>query len=252
MKDLFKRTFLYKFYLDRKNFKRIKNWSYTDQKAFDFYSRYISSDDLVIDVGANIGNKVKIFLELKARVIAVEPQKNCVKFLGKTFGRHPNLSIEACALGSKEEFLEISIASSSTISSMSEQWINSVQESGRFNGHSWNKKQIVKVVSLDHLIQKYGIPQFIKIDVEGYEPEVLKGLTAPISIISFEFTPEYIEAAIRCIKYLSSIGDYVFNYAMGENMEFYRENWMTQNEILHEITMINPESNGDVYAKLLE
>ena len=44
----------------------------------------------------------------------------------------------------------------------------------------------VPVTTLDQLILRYGRPYYCKVDVEGYEVEVFRGLTQPIPMISFE------------------------------------------------------------------
>ena len=51
-----------------------------------FYSQFLNPNTLCFDIGANIGNRTEIFLTLGARVIAVEPQKECAKMLRLRFG----------------------------------------------------------------------------------------------------------------------------------------------------------------------
>ena len=60
---------------------RQKLWEETSA----FYSRLVKPRDLCFDVGANIGSKTKIFLELGARVVCIEPQPNCVDVLKETY-----------------------------------------------------------------------------------------------------------------------------------------------------------------------
>ena len=81
-----------------KNKKTLK-WTQQDQKMLDFYSQFISNNDVVFDVGANIGNRSKIFLKLNASVIAVEPQDECIKYLQSTFGNNKNIKIVLKVLG---------------------------------------------------------------------------------------------------------------------------------------------------------
>ena len=56
-------------------------WTTHDQKMLEFYSKFISHDALCFDAGANTGKRVKIFLKLRANVIAIEPQNDCVNIL---------------------------------------------------------------------------------------------------------------------------------------------------------------------------
>ena len=103
-----------------------------------FYSQFISGQALCFDVGANIGKKVKIFLELNAEVVAIEPQVECVETLFKAIGKKKNLKIVQTALGDKDGEADLMISDSNTLSSISHEWINAVKKSRRFSGHIWN------------------------------------------------------------------------------------------------------------------
>jgi hypothetical protein len=65
-----------------------------------FYSFFIKQDDLVFDVNAKFGNRVKAFLGLKAKVVAVESQKSCYKYLNLKFGNRIQLITKG--LGAKK------------------------------------------------------------------------------------------------------------------------------------------------------
>jgi hypothetical protein len=65
-----------------------------------FYLSFLSANDLVFDVGANVGNRVEVFLSIKNKVIAIEPQNYCFEFLKKKFGNA--IIILKIALGSKK------------------------------------------------------------------------------------------------------------------------------------------------------
>ena len=47
---------------------------------------------------------------------------------------------------------------------------------------------MVPVTTLDALIERHGVPSFVKVDAEGFEEEVLQGLSRSIKALSFEFT----------------------------------------------------------------
>jgi FkbM family methyltransferase len=184
-----------------------------------FYSGFLQASDLVFDVGANVGNRVHSFRAIGCRVVAVEPQPECYEILEKKFG--DTIEVVKMGLGEREEEKTMFVANESTISSLSEEWIQSVKQD-RFKNHNWDKQIIIKITTLDNLIRKYGKPVFCKIDVEGYELEVLKGLTQPIPRMSVEYTvPEQTNRLIQCIEYCLQLNPaYKFNYCTGESMNY--------------------------------
>lgn len=254
--DILKKIGLYKFYKDYKFRQLEKQNQIEDEKHFqprvDFYSRIIGKDDLVFDVGANVGNRVNVFLAIGAKVVAVEPQKNCVEILEKKFGN--KIKVVGMGLGATETEKDLFIADYSTISSMAEDWIESVKES-RFKQHTWEKKEKVRITTMDNLISQFGLPKFCKIDVEGYEVEVLKGLHQPISTISFEYTvPEQTGKLIECLQLCQKLSpDYVFNYSVGEGMVYQLSSFIPFGEFMtHVQSKAFIETGfGDIYVKKL-
>lgn len=79
--------------------------------------------------------------------------------------------------------------------------------SGALGGHaSWNYKKRVQAITLDDLVTHYGTPDLIKVDVEGYEYEVLRGLTAKQKLICFEWSEELMEPAQSSVEHLQQLG----------------------------------------------
>ena len=71
-----------------------------DPKIMAFYSPFIKKNDLCFDIGANVGRKTDIFLKLGARVIAVEPQPECIHFLQKKYRFDTRVTLVAKAVDS--------------------------------------------------------------------------------------------------------------------------------------------------------
>lgn len=220
----------------------------------NFYSWFIKEGDWVFDVGANYGNRIKAFLQLKANVVAVEPQESCYKFLRLMFGKKIHLVTKG--LGAKEETRNFFIADSSTVSTFSEEYIKAVKESGRFANNNWNKTAEIQMTTLDNLISQYGVPAFIKIDVEGFEKEVLSGLHQKIKALSFEYcVPEQINEALACIHLLAvSNPGMKFNFSVGETMKFELDNWANSSQMIElmKSDRFMHTGFGDVYGKNFE
>lgn len=194
-------------------------------KRILFYSGLVKPGDLCFDVGANVGNRVKSLLAIGARVVAIEPNLECVEILKKEFGSRIQMVPKGLGESNGEKVFYSS--DSSTISSFSLEWIDSVKR-GRFKDYHWDAGRQVSITTLDQLIEKYGKPTFVKIDVEGYELNVLKGLSQPIDLISFEYTvPELTNRVLDHIRQLESIDEhYQFNYCIGERMQFELNTWV--------------------------
>jgi FkbM family methyltransferase len=241
------------------NLKRVKNFIVLrfekvkqNIRMYFFYKNLIDKNSICFDVGANIGNRSDIFMKLCSKVVAIEPQKKCFEILQKKYGKKSNIILINKALGEKEGEAEIMISEATTVSSISKDWIQSVKYSGRFSDIVWQKGYIVPVVTLDSLILTYGLPNFCKIDVEGFEYQVLSGLSKPIKIISFEFTPEMIDSTISCINHLSGIGNYKYNYSLGESMKFELSEYVSESEIKNILSRFKDNTIfGDVYAKII-
>lgn len=119
----------------------------------------------MFDIGANHGNRTELFLDLGLRVVAVEPQPDCVEILRGRFGT--SIELISAAVGAKPGRAELRVATYHTLASLSDEWIDEVRRSGRFSEFEWPEVMEVDVLTLDSLVERYGVPDFCKIDVEG-------------------------------------------------------------------------------------
>ncbi len=220
-------------------------------QSISFMRGFIRENDLVFDIGANYGWKTELFLSLGARVIAVEPQTECIKVLCRKFGHDPSVVIEPFAAGSSESRSKIWKSDvRNQLSSMDPEWISAVKDSGRFSRFEWSSTESVNVTTLDRLIGKHGLPAFCKIDTEGYELNVIKGLSQAINVISLEYHAEFIKSAFDSLEIIDSLGDYHYNYTVGERPGFAGETWTNSEAVLHAIASEKSgRLQGDIYAR---
>jgi FkbM family methyltransferase len=228
----------------------IRHWTDRDDAASKFYSEFIQPGETCFDIGANRGNRTKIFKMLGARVIACEPQPRCASLLRTAFSKDSSVTIVEAACGDCQGRAQLKIAHYDGLSSLSADWITAVKATGRFGDMGWDGVADVAVTTLDSLISEYGDPTFIKIDVEGSEVNVLRGLSRPVRCLSFEFTPEFGEAALECIRHLTALGFRRFNFSAEESMRLTYPEWLNAEQMIGQLMNWRPATFfGDVYAR---
>ena len=212
------------------------------------YRRFVNRGDLVFDIGAHVGDRVAAFRRLGAKVVAVEPQPALASTLTMLYGRSSNVVIERAAVGGKAGDVRLMVNTDNpTISTASNAFIHAAQDAPGWQGQHWDKSIRVPMTTLDALIDEHGVPAFIKIDVEGFEEEVLIGLTQPVAALSFEFTTIQRDVARACISRCVALGLTQFNAAIGESQKL--DGWRSAEDIGRWLDDLPHEANsGDIYA----
>ena len=229
-----------------------KYWIQGTQKKYqEFYSQLISEGDLCFDIGANVGRRIDVLLRLNAKVVAIEPQPHCMNILEKKYSVNPNVTLVKKAIGKNKGTATMYVSNIHSLSSLSSEWINSVQHSGRYIKSQWNKTITVPLDTMDSLIEQYGLPAFVKIDVEGYEQDVIEGLSTAIKTISLEFTPEHLDSTLKTIKHLSGLGCPQFNICSAKNPFSWRLNqWLDADNFSRELISIAENNEvSDIYVR---
>jgi FkbM family methyltransferase len=216
------------------------------------YSRFLKAGDLAFDIGSHVGDRTGSFLRLGTKVIALEPQPALGSVLKIVYGRNPKFELVRAAVGGREGEIELKLNTRNpTVATASDDFIKSADAAPGWEGQRWDSKIKVPMTTLDLLIARYGKPAFVKIDVEGFEDEVLSGLSQPLPALSIEFTTIQRHVALQAIKRLAAMAPYRFNAALGESQIFAHPRALSADEICRWIAELPIEANsGDVYASL--
>ena len=147
-----------------------------ERSELDFFSKVIKSDDICLDIGANVGAFTLLFSSIAKKVIAIEPLEiNCKLIeLSHIISNFKNLSVKQCVAsdsnGSCKFVFTKETALSGILSTRKENHIEYIKNEYRENEYKLIDSKKITIDSLE--IKKLDI---IKIDVEGAEFSVIKG-----------------------------------------------------------------------------
>jgi FkbM family methyltransferase len=222
-------------------------WRVADRRLVDnrrkevgFYQEALQGlrkDDLIFDIGANQGQKTDIFLRLGAKVVAVDPdtlnqEVLKLRFLHYRLVRKPVVVVEKAVserIGSETMWVDEPGSAKNTLNA---KWVKTLRTDASRFGKSleFEEKREVVTTTLEELIRSHGRPFYIKIDVEGHEVSVLKGMQSAVPFLSFEANlPEFKPEALLCIQLLEGVaagGD--FNYVADCLKGLGSEGWLPQ------------------------
>jgi FkbM family methyltransferase len=215
----------------------------------EFYGSLLPRKALVFDIGANVGTMTRVFSSLGAKVVAVEPNPDCVRHIELTT-RRDTVEVLQAAVGDHNGLGVLKVSDrKDKMSSLSDEWRESVSKHNHDYDGMWKRDLTVPMITLDALVQRYQLPFYIKIDVEGYEGLVLKGLSRLPSLLSFEFSRLFLDPILLALD--SAIFDGAsFNYTLVDPVKFELENWTDRDRLKEKLLDLgNGPGLGDIFVR---
>lgn len=196
-----------------------------------FYRQIVASGDLCFDIGANVGQTIEALSDIGANVVAVEPNPNCLPVLDYQFGRRRGVTLVRKAMGAAPGTAELHFTGTDSTASIREDWPFPAEQTLE-----------VEVATLDSLIAEHGRPQLIKVDVEGFELEVFKGLNQPVPLIYFEMHGREIDLVEQILRRLASVGEIVgVNAVDADNARWLIDEWVPAGQFVYRLGQPLPE-----------
>ena len=159
---------------------------------------------LAFDIGANRGDWTLAALNKGYKVVAVEAAPRVFAELVGNFIYNPNVvPLKYAVSGSDYQFIEFYEADEDGLSTLNLDWLT--DDSLPYAGKPY-RTVTANTITLDTLAEKYGVPDLIKIDVEGAEWSVFKGLSSKMGTIAFEWTWATWTEHLEQLKYLEHGG----------------------------------------------
>jgi FkbM family methyltransferase len=140
--------------------------SYFDIFVCQNYSQYgisIEENDIVVDIGSNVGASIKLAINNKCKEIyCCEPNPVCIDVIKKYYGQNKNLYIDDCAILDYTGFGELNLITIDSTSTAAK-----ISHNNQYNYVSLKiKTKTFKDFILDNNISKID---FLKVDCEGGE-----------------------------------------------------------------------------------
>ncbi len=174
------------------------------QREERFYRQLLGTGNsgLVFDVGANVGDKTEVFSRVARQVVSFEPDPRLAAHLKLRFQRQKNVVVEGCGLSDREGVMTLhAYGGGSAYNTLCDRRHESIA-----NLHPGHQKIDVLVTTLDQMIKRHGVPDYIKVDVEGHEVEVFAGLSRNVRLVSFEANlPEFGSETCAVVQRLDAL-----------------------------------------------
>jgi FkbM family methyltransferase len=202
---------------------------------------------MYLDIGANIGKWSMANSDTTDRIIAVEASPNIYSDLKKNT-KNKNIECLNYAVCDNDEkditFYESIVGVLSTIN---KDWL--VSGTSRFCDTGY-REITCKTTTLDKLIELYGLPELIKIDVEGGEYSCIKTLSQKVDNLCFEWASEVNDITFQCLDHLCDIGFTGFHIQHEDEYTYRPSCYTSANNVKNQLIKMTPKVHwGMIWCK---
>ena len=172
---------------------------------------------MYFDIGSNIGNWSLSNINLCDKIISIEASPITFKGLANNCKNDKIILLNYAVCNNNGNDIAFYQAKRHVLSTINKDWLTN--DISRF----YNQPYIeitCKTITIDKLIEQYGVPDLIKIDVEGGEYECIVSLTQKVKLLCFEWTSEVNDITFKCIDYLLNLGYTEFYIQNGDDYLF--------------------------------
>jgi FkbM family methyltransferase len=199
---------------------------------------------LLFDIGANRGDAVLAGLQKGYDVVAVEPAPHVFAQLIKNFIYNPRVTPLRYAVTDKDyDYIDFYECVEDGLSTTNLDWLT--KEGMPYAGKPYRTTRVT-TITIDTLADKFGAPDLIKIDVEGGEWAVLRGMKRQYNKIALEWTFETLAEHEKQMDYMYELGyrKYSAQYIVNHLEE--PEDWyVLQPDNKHELLTFHQMTSDD-------
>lgn len=194
---------------------------------------------LLFDIGANIGAWALANYNPNTQIVSVEASPTTYTTLVRnTAGKNIHCINRAVT---SQPVAEVTFyeADANTISSLNKDWITNTRSRFGKDCHV-RTETVVSTTTIDAMVATFGVPDIIKVDVEGAEHIVLQSLTQKVKTVCFEWAAEWDVETFMCIDHMSKIGYHRFHIQMNDDYKYRPSLYsLTADQTKEEISKMN-------------
>ena len=193
---------------------------------------------MYFDIGSNIGNWSLANINLCDKIISIEASPLTFEKLLNNCKNDKIILLNYAVCNNNCNDITFYHANCDVLSTINKDWLTN--DTSRFYNYPYTEMNC-KTITIDKLIEQYGLPDLIKIDVEGGEYECITSLTQKVQMLCFEWASETNIITFKCIDYLFNLG-YTQYYIQIEDNYLFRP----QNNDFYDISTIKTKLSNTI------